>query len=169
MRPHLYSWGCYNSNSHNRCEHMSLAPCVCVCSCVTGCRFSLPDDPPGTLSGGGAAPRGQTPPELRRVHRDILLCVCVCVCVCHSHSLPPSLRLLAKCTLMGVTVSMAQTLLRMQSLTVALRPTSPALLSNPAPVTALLDEMADHNAKSLGCSVMRTVPYVLMVALQNLT
>lgn len=48
-------------------------------------------------------------------------------------------------------------------------PTDPALLPDPVPVTALLDELADHNAKSLGRSVMRTVPYVLMVALQNLT
>ena len=48
-------------------------------------------------------------------------------------------------------------------------PTNPALLSDPPPVTALLDELADHNAKSLGCSVMRTVPYDLMVALQTTT
>ena len=45
------------------------------------------------------------------------------MCVCHSHSLPP--RLLAKCILVGVMVSMAQTLLRTQSLTVALRPHPP--------------------------------------------
>ena len=48
-------------------------------------------------------------------------------------------------------------------------PTDPALLFDPAPVTVLLDELADYNSKSLGRSVMRTVPYVLMVALQNLT
>ena len=47
-------------------------------------------------------------------------------------------------------------------------PADPTLLSDPAPVTALLDELANHNAKSLGCSVMRMVPYVFMVALQNL-
>ena len=46
-------------------------------------------------------------------------------------------------------------------------PTDPALLSDPPPVTALLDKLAVHNAKPLGCSVMRMVPYVLMVALQT--
>ena len=48
-------------------------------------------------------------------------------------------------------------------------PTDPVLLFDPAPVTVLLDELADYNSKSLGRSVMRTVPYVLMFALQNLT
>ena len=48
-------------------------------------------------------------------------------------------------------------------------PTDPAPLAGPVPVATLFDELAEHNSKSLGHSVLKTVPFVLMVALQNLT
>ena len=48
-------------------------------------------------------------------------------------------------------------------------PTNPTPLAGPVPVATLLDELADHNSKSLGHSLMKTLPFALMVALQNLT
>ena len=48
-------------------------------------------------------------------------------------------------------------------------PDDPSLMSGPAQIAGLLDELADNNTKSLRHSLMKSVPFVLMVALQNLT
>ena len=98
-----------------------------------------------------------------------ILCACVCVCVCHP-PLSPTFRQITRKVHPSSSDDGPDPSQDLDSDSgTETPPTDPALLPDPAPVTAVLDELADHNAKSLGRSVMRTVPYVLMVALQNLT